>query len=139
MQNFKNQNLIFTIGHSIRKMKEFIEILKKHKIQVVIDIRRFPKSKIVPHFNKENLKTELRKIGIKYAWLGKWLGGYRKEGYLKYMEKAEFKKGIKYLENIAKNKICVIMCAEKLYFKCHRKFVSKYLQNKGWIVKHIKD
>ena len=65
-------------------MDEFIEILKKHGIQVIIDIRRFPKSKVVPHFNKENLKLELRKIGIKYAWLGKWLGGYRKEGYLKY-------------------------------------------------------
>ena len=120
-------------------MDEFIEILKKHGIQVIIDIRRFPKSKVVPHFNKENLKLELRKIGIKYAWLGKWLGGYRKEGYLKYMEKPEFKKGIKYLENIAKNKTCAIMCTEKLYFKCHRKFVSKYLQNKGWIIKHIKD
>ena len=127
---------IFTIGHSIRKLEELIEILKNFKIEVLVDIRHFPHSKHNPQFNKENLEKELPQNNIEYLWLEK-LGGFRKGGYLAYMKTEEFKEGFKELIKIANKKVIAIMCAEILWFKCHRRFVSDKLKEIEFDVVHI--
>ena len=143
--------VIYTIGHSNRSKNEFIKILKKFEIQVLIDVRRFPTSKF-EHFRRENLIKHLADVGISYFWF-KDLGGYRKKimdkspnvairslgfrNYADYMMTERFKSEIKKMERIIGEKKAVIMCAEKLYWKCHRKFISDYLTYLGHTVLHI--
>jgi len=134
----ENTGLIYTIGHSIRRFDEFIDILKKYGIEILIDIRRFPMSKYNPQFNKEILSIELSKNKIEYFWIEK-LGGYRKGGYLEYMKTEDFQEGLNKLIEIAKNKKSAIMCAEILWFKCHRRFISDRLVKLGFKVLHIYD
>ncbi len=131
-----NQNLIYTLGHSTRKLEEFIEILKSFKIEVLVDIRHFPHSRHNPQFNKEVLEKELPKSNIQYFWLEK-LGGFRKGGYLEYTKTKEFKEGLEELIKISQEKQTAIMCAEILWFKCHRRFVSNELTKRGFEVIHI--
>lgn len=127
---------IYTIGHSTRKLEELIDVLKNFKIEILVDIRHFPHSRHNPQFNKENLEKELPQNNIKYLWLEK-LGGFRKGGYLAYMETEEFKEGLNELIKIAEEKLTAIMCAEILWFKCHRRFVGDKLKELGFEVIHI--
>ncbi len=137
---------IYTIGHSTRFIEEFIDILKYYKIECVVDVRRFPKSSKYPHYNRENLESTLEKEGIRYIWLGEYLGGMRKAskykdkpwgGYLEHMETETFKKGLELLMEEARGSTVAIMCAEKLYFKCHRLMISNKLVKMGFEVIHI--
>ncbi|MFN7181491.1 MAG: DUF488 family protein [Planctomycetota bacterium] len=127
---------IYTIGHSTRKFQDLIEILQEFKIEVLVDIRRFPRSLYNPQFNKEVLEKELQPKGILYIW-NENLGGFRREGYLVYTESKEFKEGFKELVKVAEEKTTVIMCAEILWFKCHRKFVANKLEEAGFKTIHI--
>lgn len=129
---------IFTIGHSTRPYEEFIKALKAYKIETVVDIRHFPQSKKFPWFNKESLEIELPKNGIKYIWIEK-LGGFRKGGYENYMKEDEWKQGIKELIDIASKNKTAIMCAEAVWWRCHRRFVSNWLLSNKWEVFHIFD
>ncbi len=130
---------VYTIGHSNRDLSEFIKLLKHYKIETVVDVRRWATSRKFPYYNKENLEKELEKIGIKYIWLGEFLGGYRKEGYKKYMHSIKYKEGISKLEKMIKNQQIAIMCSEKLWFRCHRRYISDTLVEKGYRVLHIID
>ena len=136
-----NNKKVFTIGHSNRNMNEFIEILLKYKIKALVDVRRFPKSTRYPHFNKEVLEQALQKIGIKYIWMGENLGGYRNGGYEEYMKTEKYLGGINELIEIIGNSPgpIAIMCSERLWFKCHRKFIADTLVEKGYEVIHIID
>jgi uncharacterized protein (DUF488 family) len=130
--------MIYTIGHSTRSFEDFLKILKKYGINLVIDVRRFPSSKKFPWFNKENLEKELEENKIKYIHFPQ-LGGYRKEGYENFSKSKEFADEIKNLIKIIENKIAVIMCAELLFFRCHRRYISEALVNLGYKVVHIYD
>ncbi len=129
----------FTIGHSNRSFDEFCELLKKYGIEVVFDVRRFPKSEKFPHFNKEELEKRMSECGITYFYLGDLLGGYRSGGYEKYMETDEFQLGIGKLLFWGIDGKSAIMCAEKLWFKCHRRFIADRLVQLGHEVIHIID
>ncbi len=142
---------IYTIGHSNRTISEFIRLLKKYRIQALIDVRRFPSSRF-EHFKKERLEKILAGEGIDYIWRGE-LGGYRREGmknspniaiksegfrnYADYMMSNEFKEAIEGVIKIAREKRTAIMCAERLFWRCHRKFISDYLTVKRVKVVHI--
>jgi uncharacterized protein (DUF488 family) len=76
---------IFTIGYGGRRLDDFVALLQQHDISLVIDIRRFPKSKM-PEYNRESLEAKLSQVGITYIWMGNALGGLRRGGYPKYME-----------------------------------------------------
>lgn len=130
---------IFTIGHSTRSIRDFIDVLKDYKIKILADVRRFPRSRHNPQFNIEDLKERLPKEKIQYKWLGKELGGFRKRGYEKFRCTKTFLTGIKKLERIALKKRVAYMCAEILWFKCHRKYISDELKRKKWKVFHIYD
>jgi len=142
---------IYTIGHSNRSAAEFVRLLKKYGIQTLVDVRRFPSSKF-EHFKKEKLERILAREGIYYIWMEE-LGGYRRKGlknspniaikskgfrnYADHMMSDEFKKAVEELIKIAAERRTVIMCAERLFWHCHRKFISDYLTMRGVNVVHI--
>lgn len=143
---------IFTIGHSDRPAEEFISLLKEFSIQALADIRRFPSSRKHPHFNSEPLRSLLRDNQIEYVWL-EALGGRRKgagaispnlllrsrgfRNYADYMATEEFTGAVETLIELAGRKTTAIMCAEKLYWKCHRMLLSDYLVANDVDVSHI--
>jgi uncharacterized protein (DUF488 family) len=134
----KRENRIFTIGHSTRNLDELIELLRCHKVSALVDVRRFPNSRRSPQFNKDNLEIRLPESDIQYYWIEE-LGGFREGGYEKYMDSEDFNLGLNKLVEIAKDRTTAIMCAELLWFRCHRASISSLLTKNGWDVAHIFD
>lgn len=128
---------VYLIGHGNLQLDKFLKILKEKKIDVVIDVRSIPLSAYVPHFNKEYLKEFLLKNDIDYVYMGSILGGRHPEGFNKYMNSKEFKKGIKILKEGVEGSIATIMCSEVDYTKCHRRFIGSKLADEGFIVQDI--
>lgn len=127
---------IYTLGTSNRSLEEFLDLLKFYQIQVVIDVRRWPTSRWFEHFKKENLEKILKEKNIEYFHFEK-LGGYRTGGYQTYLKTKEFKQALKELKDLAKKKIMIIICAEKLPWKCHRAYIGRELEKKKFKVIHI--
>lgn len=144
---------LFTLGHSTHSLEQFVALLHRHEIEALVDIRRFPGSKRHPHFGRDNLATELPKAGVEYHWI-EALGGRRNKeknatsrnlglrnksfrNYADYMQAEEFQKAIEQLLDIASRKRAAYMCAEGLYWQCHRRLVSDFLLTKGITVEHI--
>ncbi len=144
----KKKNItIFTIGHSTRSSKEFINILKHYHIDAVIDIRTIPKSRFNPQFNMTRLQHSLEKAGIMYCHMS-GLGGLRHttaqsintawrnksfRGFADYMQTREFTTNIRLLIQIAHHINLVIMCAEAVPWRCHRSLIGDAL-----VTRHIK-
>jgi uncharacterized protein (DUF488 family) len=129
---------IFTLGTGRRSEEDFIEILHAYGIEAVIDVRSYPRSKL-PVFTKANLELLLQREGIAYHFLGKELGGFRKGGYAAYIITEDFNNGIGLLESIAAESLSSIICAERFPWKCHRKWIARELQKRGWEIEHIID
>ena len=143
---------LYTIGHSTRTFDEFLATLQAHGIQTLVDIRAFPVSRRLPQFNREALEASLSAAGIRYVWM-KPLGGYRKKirddsphvamrnpsfrNYADYMLTPEFTKAASGLIALAENSRTAYMCAERVYFHCHRMLVSDWLVTHGHEVLHI--
>jgi uncharacterized protein (DUF488 family) len=143
---------LYTIGHSTRTLDELITVLQAHSIQTLVDIRSFPMSRRLPHFNREALETTLHGAGIRYVWL-KELGGRRKKirddspnvalrndsfrNYADYMLTEDFQCAIAELIELAEQSRTAYMCAERVYFRCHRMLVSDWLAAHGHSVFHI--
>lgn len=145
------QNVIHTVGHSTHDIVTLIAMLRSFDITALADIRQFPGSRKFPDFNKDRLAEELQKAGIEYVHLEK-LGGRRKlqpgsrnsrwrnsafRAYADYMETDDFKTAVAALEAIAIKQLTAYMCAEAVWWRCHRALVSDYLKAKGWAVLHI--
>ncbi|HZP16861.1 MAG TPA: DUF488 domain-containing protein [Terriglobales bacterium] len=145
---------LFTIGHSTRTLAELVAVLQAHSIEVLADIRSFPMSRRLPHFNRESLERALPRAGIRYIWI-KELGGRRKKiledspnaalrsasfrNYADYMLTLEFEQAVAGLIKVAEQSPTAYMCAERLYFRCHRMLVSDWLVAHGHVVLHIDD
>jgi len=127
---------IWTIGHSNRSKEAFLELLRGHQVQVLVDVRSFPTSK-AKHFKREEMERWLPENGVEYVWLGKELGGYRAGGYQKHMRTKLFKDGMQRLIEMAAQKRANIMCMEPNPRYCHRHFISAYLEKKHVQVIHI--
>jgi len=127
--------LVYTIGYGNRKFKDFIFLLKKHGINIVADVRRFPKS-MYPEYIKENLEQELPKFSIKYMFMGDALGGFRR-GYEKYMESEVYREGIKKLLELTKQGKVAITCLERSPKDCHRRYISQTLKDLDARIVHI--
>jgi uncharacterized protein (DUF488 family) len=151
MEQQKGQKIIFTIGHSNHPVEEFVSLLNSFGISMLVDVRNFPSSKRYPHFNKETLETLLSEKEIDYLHL-KELGGRRKpvvdsvntrwrntafRGYADYMETEDFKNSVLILEEIASKQPTAYMCAEAVWWSCHRALISDYLKVRDWKVMHI--
>ena len=128
---------IWDVGHSNRQEEDFLSLLKEHKIEKIVDVRRFPTSKKFPYFERSHLALTLNKINISYIWLGDKLGGFRKGGYEQWMKTEDFTAGIEELEKQARHQRTALMCAEAYYGRCHRRFIIKHLEQKGWNVIHL--
>jgi uncharacterized protein (DUF488 family) len=148
-QTFKNELVVFTIGHSIHSLEKLVNLLKRNRIEVVVDIRSQPYSRNVPHFNKDNLEKEIKKSGLKYLFLGKELGGrpserqfYDQEGFVLYSkiaESPEFKTGLERLLNGIERFRVALMCSEENPMNCHRRLlVGRVLASVGVEVLHIR-
>ncbi|MCX6169432.1 MAG: DUF488 domain-containing protein [Ignavibacteriales bacterium] len=149
--NKLEDKIIWTIGHSTKTLDEFIGNLKTFDIKLIADVRSLPGSSKFPQFNKENLMVSLPANEINYIHIPN-LGGRRKvnknskntawqhaafRGYADYMETANFKIGIDELIFIAEKNRTAIMCAEVLWWKCHRSLIADYLKLNDWKVIHI--
>jgi len=145
---------LWTIGHSTRSLEEFVDLLRENNIEILADVRSFPSSRRYPHFNRVTLAEALQKNGIRYEWLGEQLGGFRKKGleenspnkawrsqgfrnYADYTMTDPFREGIRRLLELAETGSLASMCAEQLYWRCHRRIISDYLKAKGHTVTHI--
>jgi len=145
---------LYTIGHSTRTLDELIEALHAHKIETLADIRTYPMSRRLPHLNRESLEKTLPEAGIRYIWM-KELGGRRKKildespnlalrnesfrNYADYMLTPEFERAMADLIKIGEQSRIAYMCAERVYFQCHRMLVSDWLVAHGHEVLHIDD
>ena len=142
---------LWTIGHSNRSIEQFIELLAGQQIQLLADVRRFPGSRRQPHFNSENLPKSLAGACIDYVHFPE-LGGRRKalpdspntvwrneafRGYADFMMTQEFRAGIERVLGLAREKRTAIMCAEALWWQCHRSLVADYLKAGGHTICHI--
>jgi len=130
------ESIIYTLGTSTHSKEEFLELLKYYRIETVVDVRSFPQSRF-EHFKKENLVRILKEGGVKYVYLGKELGGFRKGGYLSYTKSIPYQEGISHLEQIGRESITAFICAERFPWKCHRRFIASTLEERGWQVMHI--
>jgi uncharacterized protein (DUF488 family) len=120
-------------------LDELLRILHAHDISSLVDVRSFPVSRRHPHFSREVLAGALRAAGIDYTHLGKHLGGHRKVAYEEYVHTEAFISGLQELERLAQSGPTVFMCAEKVPWQCHRRFIAQELMKRGWQVIHILD
>ncbi len=142
---------IYTIGHSTRTIEQFIELLKAHDIEELVDVRTIPRSRHNPQFGAEELAASLQRAGIAYKHLVK-LGGLRHtskdsvnlgwqntsfRGFADYMATPEFRTGLDELKALAEKKTIAIMCAEAVPWRCHRSLIADALAAQGWLVLHI--
>lgn len=143
---------VYTIGHSTRTLYELIAALRAHHIRTLVDIRSYPGSRRLPQFNRESLERSLPEAGIRYVW-EKRLGGRRKKilsespntglrndsfrNYADHMLTPEFQQGAADVLKLAEESPTAIMCAERVWFQCHRMLVSDYYVAHGVDVRHI--
>lgn len=130
---------VFSVGSSNRTWEEFLGLLKRYEVQTLADVRRFPQRSRFQHFIREKLEEALKEAGLGYIFLGEELGGFRKEGYQAYVTTPSFQEGILKLEGIAKEARTAFMCAERLPWRCHRRFIGFELAQRGWEVIHLID
>lgn len=144
---------IFTIGHSNLALDQFLGLLAKHRIEALVDIRRFPSSRAFPHFNQKNLEAALHDAGIDYHWMEPLGGRRHKQGdsispnlglenesfrnYADYTLTQPFREAVERLQEIAGRKRTALMCAEAVYWRCHRRLVSDFLLANNVSVQHI--
>ena len=144
---------VWTVGHSTRSAEELGEILRAHGIQVLVDVRSFPGSRRFPQFNRTALAEWLASIGVEYKHEPR-LGGRRTpradshntawknasfRAYADHTESEEFQKGVEALLELAAAARTAVMCAEALWWRCHRSLIADYLKAGGHTVIHIFD
>jgi uncharacterized protein (DUF488 family) len=142
---------ILTIGHSTHPIDQFIELLRQHGVERLVDIRTIPRSRRNPQFNREALAKSVEDQGIGYVHL-KELGGLRHprrdsintgwrnagfRGYADYMQTAEFEEALRRLLQLCEGKRCAAMCAEAVPWRCHRSLLADALVARGIPVEHI--
>jgi uncharacterized protein (DUF488 family) len=142
---------VLTIGHSTHSLDEFTSLLKAHDVRRIVDVRSVPRSRHVPHFNRETFASKLRAGGIRYVHL-KSLGGRRYahknsvntgwrnasfRGYADYMATPQFRQGLQRLLRLARTHRSAIMCAEAVPWRCHRSLIADALLVRCVNVEHI--
>jgi uncharacterized protein (DUF488 family) len=145
------EQTVYTIGHSTRSSDEFLDLLEAAGIEVLVDVRRMPGSRRLPQFDSATLSHALAERGIDYCWMAP-LGGRRKpsstsrntgwrhaafRAYADHMETEEFADGLFELLMLARGRRTAVMCAEVLWWRCHRRLIADVLVVLGLDVVHI--
>jgi uncharacterized protein (DUF488 family) len=144
-------SVILTVGHSDRTLEDFLALLNAHAVNLIVDVRKMPRSRRNPQFNRDTLPDSLRNVGIGYADLPA-LGGLRRrrpdspnggwqnasfQGYADYMLTPEFEAGLNSLLELARGQRAALMCAEAVPWRCHRSLIADALVVRGIPVEHI--
>ena len=144
---------VWTIGHSTRTADELLAVLAAHEIEAIVDVRRFPGSRRLPQFGSAALEASLRATGVSYRWI-EALGGRRRadpaspndawqneafRGYADHTGSEEFAEGLFELLMVASGLRSAVMCAEMLWWRCHRRIIADVLVSLGYEVRHIRD
>jgi len=145
---------VFTVGHSTRSLAEFASLLKQADVTLIADVRTVPRSRTNPQYNRETLPGALGEFDIAYDHLAA-LGGLRGRqhdippavnafwdntsfhNYADYAMTAPFRSGLDALRTLAHAQRCAIMCAEAVWWRCHRRIIADYLLHEGETVFHI--
>lgn len=154
MQQSHTIPTIFTIGHSTRTIVEFVALLQQVAVDWLVDVRSIPRSRTNPQFNADALPQSLAEAGISYCHLAA-LGGlrHRKKGaasspntlwrvaafrnYADYAASDAFRAGLNEMRALSHDHCCAIMCAEAVWWRCHRRIIADYLLAEGVPVAHI--
>jgi uncharacterized protein (DUF488 family) len=144
---------IYTVGHGTKPIEEFIQVLVSVGIQRLVDVRRYPGSRRNPQFSRPALERSLPDAGIAYDWWGETLGGRREDlnpntrhtslrnksfqDYADYMDTKDFRAAVTELEERSAGERVAIMCAETLWWKCHRRMISDALHVRDNEVLHV--
>jgi uncharacterized protein (DUF488 family) len=145
--------VVYTVGHSTRAVDEFIALLNDAGVTRIVDVRAFPMSRRHPQFNKDALSASLADAAIDYRHMpalggrrGKKKGGRSRNGlwkveafrnYADYAETAAFGQAIAELEALARERPTAFMCAEAVWWQCHRRLIADYMLTGGWSVVHL--
>ena len=145
---------VWTIGHSTRPLDQYLQVLTAHGIEAVADVRRFPGSRRLPHFQTDALAAALDAHGVAYLWLPA-LGGRRRSdasatgdsawrhpafrAYAEHLATDEFAEGLAELLAVAHGLRTAVMCAEVLWWRCHRRLIADVLVSLGHPVIHVRD
>lgn len=142
-----HQTPVLTIGHSTQPIDAFLELLRKHGVTAVADVRSAPYSRFNPQFNKDALERSLKAVGIKYVFLGRELGARSDDrssyenGQVRYARLARtdlFQEGVERVIRGTEEHRIALMCAEKEPLECHRTLlVARALDDRGVEVAHI--
>ena len=144
--------VLYTIGHSTHPIAAFLGLLAEHDIALLVDVRSYPASRRWPHFNQAPLRKSVEAAGLNYCWLGA-LGGRRHSkrsdsphtawkvaafrAYADYADGPEWAAGLAELTALAETQRTAIMCAEGLWWQCHRRIIADHLTLDEWTVRHI--
>lgn len=146
---------VFTVGHSTRSLREFVELLQQAEVERVVDVRAFPHSRTNPQYNQERLPDSLAPFGIGYMHIPE-LGGRRGPArppvpatvngfwhnasfhqYADYALSDEFRVGLDRLIGLGQHQTCAIMCSEAVWWRCHRRIIADYLLHRDIPVYHL--
>lgn len=148
---------IFTVGHGTRTLDELVRVVRSVDVELIVDVRRFPGSRRHPHFAREELELTLPTNNVSYDWRGETLGGRRSSrdgppttrhpawrnagfrNYADYMDTQTFRDALMELERDAETTPLAIMCAETLWWRCHRRLIADALTVEGLDVLHLVD
>ena len=122
-------NRLWTVGTSNRTKEVFVRLVRTYGIQQVVDVRRFPKSERFPWFCREEMARWLPEAGIRYVWMGRE----------SFCRTPEFQAAVDQLLEYAAQVPTAIVCAEKLPWRCHRLWIARAVEQRGWQVIHILD
>lgn len=145
----KAERYLFSIGHSNHPLEAFLRLLKMHNIEILVDARSHPYSRHAPHFAMQSLNDAVARVGTKYLFMGKELGGrpeedefYDDEGHVLYSRLSQspnFLEGVQRLEKEMEGHRVAILCSEEDPSCCHRKLlVGRVLAERGIVLKHIR-
>jgi uncharacterized protein (DUF488 family) len=147
-------NQVYTIGHSTRSVPELIALLRQAGVDLLVDVRTVPRSRFNPQFNTDTFPTTLSAVGIGYCHVAA-LGGLRHrpkgappsangawrnapfQAYADYALTAPFRAALVELRGLADEHTPAIMCAEAVWWRCHRRIITDYLLSEGVVVRHI--
>jgi uncharacterized protein (DUF488 family) len=151
-----NRQTVYTVGHSTRTLEQFVELIRGFGVETVVDIRTVPRSRTNPQYNLDTLPERLAAFGINHCQIAE-LGGLRKKSkdispdlnsfwenrsfhnYADYALSETFEAGLNRLLAISEKSTCAIMCAEAVWWRCHRRIVADYLLLRDVEVLHIMD
>jgi uncharacterized protein (DUF488 family) len=143
---------ILTVGHSNHQDRAFLDLLRAAGVELIADVRANPRSRY-PQFNRSALAGTMKAAGIGYAPLGVELGGRREpdpdsvntalpegpfRGYADHMASEKFQAGLEFLEELARERLTAMMCAEADWTRCHRRLIADMLTVRGWRVLHLR-